>query len=78
LWEKGLLERLAFLSGRGCGDDAALIATQVGQSLVVTTMLVDGVHLVIAPLPSAGWRAAAANLSDLAAMGATRWESPLV
>jgi len=50
----------------------------VGQSLVTTDMLVDGVHL-IAPLPEdAGWRAAAANLSDLAAMGGYRWESPLV
>jgi thiamine-monophosphate kinase len=44
------------------------------QSLVVTTdVLVDGVHfsnLTTSP-EDAGWRAAAANLSDLAAMGAS-------
>jgi thiamine-monophosphate kinase len=73
--EKGLLERLQrFCPAEVVGDDAALIATQVGQSLVVTTdMLVDGVHFsdrTTSP-EDAGWRAAAANLSDLAAMGAT-------
>ena len=56
------------------GDDAAVLAMQPGQSLVVTTdMLVDGVHFSDATTSpeDAGWRAAAANLSDLAAMGAT-------
>nr|WP_275973872.1 thiamine-phosphate kinase [Argonema galeatum] len=56
------------------GDDGAAIATQPGQYLVVTTdMLVDGVHFsdrTTSP-QDAGWRAVAANLSDLAAMGAT-------
>ncbi|HLO51005.1 MAG TPA: thiamine-phosphate kinase [Kamptonema sp.] len=56
------------------GDDAAIIPTDANKSLVVTTdMLVDGVHFsdrTTTP-QDAGWRAAAANLSDLAAMGAT-------
>ncbi|OCR01289.1 thiamine-phosphate kinase [Oscillatoriales cyanobacterium USR001] len=56
------------------GDDAAIIATNPNKSLVITTdMLVDGVHFsdrTTTP-QDAGWRAAAANLSDLAAMGAT-------
>jgi thiamine-monophosphate kinase len=72
--EKGLLERLQrFCPPEIVGDDAAVMATQPGQSLVVTTdMLVDGVHFsdrTTSP-EDVGWRAAAANLSDLAAMGA--------
>ena len=73
--EKGLLERLQrFCPPEIVGDDAAVMPTQQGQSLVVTTdMLVDGVHFsdrTTSP-EDAGWRAAAANLSDLAAMGAS-------
>lgn len=73
--EKSLLERLQhFCPPEVVGDDAAVMATQDGQSLVVTTdMLVDGVHFsdrTTSP-EDAGWRAAAANLSDLAAMGAS-------
>lgn len=73
--EKSLLERLQrFCPPEIIGDDAAVIATQPGQSLVVTTdVLVDGVHFsdrTTSP-EDAGWRAAAANLSDLAAMGAS-------
>lgn len=72
--EKGLLERLQrFCSPGIVGDDAAVIAIQPGQLLVVTTdVLVDEVHFsdrTTTP-EDAGWRAAAANLSDLAAMGA--------
>lgn len=56
------------------GDDAAVMALPPGQRLVVTTdMLVDGVHFsdhTTTP-EDVGWRAVAANLSDLAAMGAT-------
>lgn len=56
------------------GDDAAIIPTNPHKSLVITTdMLVDGVHFsdrTTSP-QDAGWRATAANLSDLAAMGAT-------
>lgn len=73
--EKSLLERLQrFCSPEIVGDDAAVMATEPGQSLVVTTdMLVDGVHFsdhTTSP-EDAGWRAAAVNLSDLAAMGAS-------
>lgn len=72
--EQGLLERLqSFCPQEIIGDDAAVIDTSPDKSLVVTTdMLVDGVHFsdrTTSP-EDAGWRAAAANLSDLAAMGA--------
>lgn len=74
LGERGLLARLQqFSPPELVGDDAAVMAIAAGQSLVVTTdMLVDGVHFsdrTTAP-EDAGWRAIAANLSDLAAMGA--------
>ncbi len=55
------------------GDDAAVLSTEPDQSLVVTTdVLVDGVHFseITTSPQDVGWRAAAANLSDLAAMGA--------
>ncbi|MBD2292255.1 thiamine-phosphate kinase [Anabaena sphaerica FACHB-251] len=72
--EQGLLERLQrFCPPDVIGDDAAVLVTESEQSLVVTTdMLVDGVHFsdVTTSPEDAGWRAAAANLSDLAAMGA--------
>ncbi len=72
--EQGLLKRLQRFCPPGIvGDDAAVIATQSQQFLVVTTdVLVDEVHFsdrTTSP-EDAGWRAAAANLSDLAAMGA--------
>ncbi|MEH2040103.1 thiamine-phosphate kinase [Nostoc sp.] len=73
--EQGLLEKLQrFCPPEMIGDDAAVLETAPEQSLVVTTdVLVDGVHfsnLTTSP-EDAGWRAAAANLSDLAAMGAS-------
>ncbi|MEH2164977.1 MAG: thiamine-phosphate kinase [Nostoc sp.] len=73
--EQGLLERLQrFCPPEIIGDDAAVLETAPEQFLVVTTdVLVDGVHfsnLTTSP-EDAGWRAAAANLSDLAAMGAS-------
>lgn len=79
--EQGLLNRLqCFCPPAMVGDDAAIITPTPGQSLVVTTDgLVDGVHFSIGLAnpeihtttpEDAGWRAAAANLSDLAAMGA--------
>lgn len=73
--EQQLLKRLqSFCPPDVVGDDAAVLALQPGRSLVVTSdMLVDGVHFseqTTAP-EDAGWRAVAANLSDLAAMGAT-------
>lgn len=73
--EQGLLEKLQrFCPSEIIGDDAAVLVTDPEQSLVVTTdILVDGVHfsqMTTSP-EDAGWRAAAANLSDLAAMGAS-------
>lgn len=73
--EQGLLKRLqAFCPPGVVGDDAAVLTPTPGRSLVVTTdVLVDGVHFSDRTThpEDAGWRAVAANLSDLAAMGAT-------
>jgi thiamine-monophosphate kinase len=74
LGEQGLLQIVQrFCPMDIVGDDAAVLAMTPGRSLVVTTdVLVDGVHFSDRTTPphSAGWRAIAANLSDLAAMGA--------
>lgn len=75
LGEQGLLERLQrFCPTDIVGDDAAVLITEPGQSLVVTTdLLVDRVHFsegTTSP-EDVGWRGAAVNLSDLAAMGAS-------
>lgn len=57
----------------GVGDDAALLRVPPGQELVVTTdSLVAGVHFPEGlDAEAVGHRSLAANLSDLAAMGAT-------
>lgn len=58
---------------RGIGDDAAVIETGVPVWWHITTdLLAEGVHfdLASASPASIGYRAAVANLSDLAAMGA--------
>ena len=72
--ELGLLARLGrFCSPEATKDDAALLSVAMGRELVVTTdVLVDGVHFSdrTTRAEDAGWRATAANLSDLAAMGA--------
>ena len=72
--EQGLLQRLLPFCDQGVGDDGAVLEVAPGRSLVVTTdVLVDGVHFsdrTTTP-EDVGWRAAAANLSDLAAMGAS-------
>lgn len=73
LGEQGLLMRLLPFCADVVGDDGALMPIALGQSIVVTTdLLVEGVHFSDRTTPAAavGWRAAAANLSDLAAMGA--------
>ncbi|MBF1988831.1 thiamine-phosphate kinase [Fischerella thermalis] len=73
--EQGLLQILQrFCPQEIIGDDAAVIATETGLSLVVTTdVLVDNIHFseITTSAVDVGWRAAAANLSDLAAMGAS-------
>lgn len=61
------------------GDDAAVLLPPPGEHLIVSTdVLVEGVHfslgmtdtpVTMTPL-DVGWRSVAANLSDLAAMGA--------
>ncbi|MEA5463353.1 thiamine-phosphate kinase [Leptothoe sp. PORK10 BA2] len=73
LGEHEVLRRLHRFCGAMVGDDGALQALPPGEQLVVTTdVLVDGVHFCDRTLPplDLGWRAAAVNLSDLAAMGA--------
>jgi len=60
----------------GIGDDGALLAPPPGEALVVVadTLVVDCHFPADMDAADVGWRAAAANLSDLAAMGATpRW-----
>lgn len=81
--EQGLLQRLhQFCPREIIGDDAAAFRISSKQTwngaqedlLVVTTdVLVDEVHFSdrTTSAEDAGWRAAAANLSDLAAMGAS-------
>ena len=56
----------------GIGDDAALLKVPAGQELAVSTdSLISGVHFPAdLPADAVGHRALAANLSDLAAMGA--------
>lgn len=73
--EQGLLTIVkGFCPVEVVGDDAAIITPKPDESLVVTTdMLIDGVHFSdrTTSARDVGWRATAANLSDIAAMGAT-------
>jgi thiamine-monophosphate kinase len=75
-WE--LIRRLgAFAPPGQFADDAALLeasATAGGRLVINTDVLVEGVHFSDATTGAAdvGWRAAAANLSDLAAMGCSK------
>lgn len=60
----------------GVGDDCALIAPRAGHELLVSSdMLVAGTHFLADTDPGRlGWKTAAVNLSDIAAMGgAPRW-----
>jgi len=74
--EQGVLKRLQrFCPSDIVGDDAAIMPNpEPGQLLVVTTdVLVDGIHFSdrTTSAEDVGWRAVAANLSDLAAMGSS-------
>ena len=75
LGEQGLIKLITPYCDRNIvGDDGAVIEVTPGHQLVVTTdVLVDGVHFSdrTTDAYSVGYRSAAANLSDLAAMGAT-------
>jgi thiamine-monophosphate kinase len=73
--EQGLLKILQrFCPSEIIGDDAAILNIDRDRALVITTdVLVDNVHFseITTSPEDAGWRAVAANLSDLAAMGAS-------
>jgi thiamine-monophosphate kinase len=75
LGEQQLLAKLqSFCPSEIVGDDGAVVDIESDRRLVVTTdVLVDNVHFSDRTTSAfdVGWRAAAANLSDLAAMGAT-------
>jgi len=75
LGELALIEKLKpFCAVGAIGDDAALMKTQPEHKLVVTTdMLTENVHFSGRTTPpyTVGWRAVAANLADIAAMGAS-------
>ena len=75
--EFGFIEKIKSLFDAGplqtgIGDDCAIIPQKTGlQTLVSTDMLVEGVHFLrddISP-QDLGWKAAAVNFSDIAAMG---------
>ena len=53
------------------GDDAAVLAPPAGQLLLTTDVSVAGVHadLSLVSIADLGWRALAASVSDIAAMG---------
>jgi thiamine-monophosphate kinase len=74
LGEQGLLKLIQpYCLPQSIGDDGAVVRVRVDCELVVTTdVLVDMVHFsdrTTSPY-DVGWRSVAANLSDLAAMGA--------
>lgn len=74
-----MIERIAAIVGRRVipdgevhvGDDAAVLAPIVGETLVSTDVAVLGVHLdaSLFPLEDLGFKAVASAVSDLAAMG---------
>lgn len=57
----------------GPGDDAAVIASPDGRFVVTTDMMIHGPDFLLkwSSPHDLGWKAAASNLSDVAAMGAT-------
>src|SRR3954454_6420860 len=56
----------------GPGDDAAVVATPDGRVVITTDMMIHGpdFRLAWSTAHDLGWKAAASNLSDVAAMGA--------
>jgi thiamine-monophosphate kinase len=77
--EDDVLERIVTIVGRHTipkgeshiGDDAAVLAPFVGEALISTDVALLGVHLdgSLFPLEDLGFKAVAAAVSDLAAMG---------
>jgi thiamine-monophosphate kinase len=77
--EFGLIDRIRRTASPGAkrtpigiGDDAAALTVSPAALLLATTdMLLEGVHFDLATtdLYSLGWKSAAVNLSDIAAMG---------
>lgn len=80
LGEFGLIEHLAKhvkikqkSTVKGVGDDAAVISSEEGKQIVITTdMLVEGVHFDLGymPLKHLGYKSVMVNLSDVYAMNA--------
>ena len=72
--EQGLLKIIKqFCPSNIIGDDGAVLATDKNKLLVTTTdVLVENVHFskITTSSYDIGWRSCAANLSDIAAMGA--------
>jgi thiamine-monophosphate kinase len=76
--EQGVLARIfprlpaAASTVLGPGDDAAVIATPDGRVVITTDMMIHGPDFRLAWSTAAdlGWKAAATNLADVAAMGA--------
>ena len=59
---------------QGIGDDAAILRTQPNEALIASTDLaIEGIHfdLSFESYQDVGYRTAVANISDMAAMGAT-------
>ena len=78
LGEFGLIERIKEAVGGapegvlGIGDDCAVLPQAGGmETLVTTDMLVEGSHFLRDDIPARllGWKSAAVNFSDIAAMG---------
>lgn len=75
--EFGLIERIRSrfetpAGITGIGDDCAVIPQNSGEdTLVSTDMLVEGVHFLLEGISpwQLGWKSAAVNISDIAAMG---------
>ncbi|MAR06085.1 MAG: thiamine-phosphate kinase [Cyanobium sp. NAT70] len=73
LGEAELIRRIAHFAPAGqLSDDTACLTPDPRPLLLNTDVLVDGVHFsdITTPAVDVGWRAVAANLSDLAASGA--------